>query len=573
MSGVLRKMNLEVDLGGDGLQELSNWIKKLHEARTGGHAMEGVLNDMQREMKNLGVTFTHPIDQTNYFNKAIQGVAGAGIAAKIIDAGKEIIKLSADYETAAISFEVMLGSAEKAKQTMADLNKFAIDTPYEPKEVNAAAQTLLQFDVAQKDLLSTMRMIGDVASGTGKNYEDLARVYGKANAMGKADNEMLQQVPALYAQLSKSLGVSKTHIFEMASSGQISFALVQKAFKEMTGEGGKFFGMMDKQSRTWTGLMSTLSGNIDEVKRAGGDMLAAALKPLIDSMGQLFGWISQNEAAMQVVKKVFIVLIPIIGVALVAALLAAAAAAWAFVSPFIPFILIGAAIIAIIMAIILTIEDIYTWFQGGESVFGEWLDPLADNINKVKAFFVNGWKSIRDFFEKNGKYIVMALFPLSALYYYWDEISNFFRSIPDRIVSFFEDLPGRLVSAMSGLGDRLKDLLKDILPGWAIKLIGNVSASTIEARAGGGPVSAGNEYLVGELEPEIFTPRSSGYITPLSSIPGGSGSKAVNITIAPVINFNGSAARDDAETIINKVIQVIEEKIYQAGLMAGLEAV
>jgi phage-related minor tail protein len=42
------------------------------------------------------------------------------------------------------------------------------------------------------------------------------------------------------------------------------------------------------------------------------------------------------------------------------------------------------------------------------------------------------------------------------------------------------------------------------------------------ARANGGPVSGGGaSYLVGERGPEIFTPSSSGMITPNSAIGGG----------------------------------------------------
>ena len=41
------------------------------------------------------------------------------------------------------------------------------------------------------------------------------------------------------------------------------------------------------------------------------------------------------------------------------------------------------------------------------------------------------------------------------------------------------------------------------------------------ARAGGGPVMAGGSYLVGENGPEIFTPGSSGSITPNGAIGGG----------------------------------------------------
>ena len=40
-------------------------------------------------------------------------------------------------------------------------------------------------------------------------------------------------------------------------------------------------------------------------------------------------------------------------------------------------------------------------------------------------------------------------------------------------------------------------------------------------RAGGGDVSSGGAYLVGENGPELFSPRASGSITPTSGLGGG----------------------------------------------------
>ena len=51
--------------------------------------------------------------------------------------------------------------------------------------------------------------------------------------------------------------------------------------------------------------------------------------------------------------------------------------------------------------------------------------------------------------------------------------------------------------------------------------------STLTPRALGGPVAMGNSYLVGERGPELFTPSSSGNITPNSAM----GGNTINITV------------------------------------------
>ena len=60
-------------------------------------------------------------------------------------------------------------------------------------------------------------------------------------------------------------------------------------------------------------------------------------------------------------------------------------------------------------------------------------------------------------------------------------------------------------------------------------------------RAEGGPVSRGRSYIVGERGPELFTPGSSGMITPNHQLGGGSTSVVVNV------DASGSAVEGDEE--------------------------
>lgn len=65
------------------------------------------------------------------------------------------------------------------------------------------------------------------------------------------------------------------------------------------------------------------------------------------------------------------------------------------------------------------------------------------------------------------------------------------------------------------------------------------------ARAAGGPVSGGKSYLVGERGPEIFTPGSSGRITPNHQIGGGGGTTVNNYIDARGADI-GAAERVEA---------------------------
>lgn len=68
------------------------------------------------------------------------------------------------------------------------------------------------------------------------------------------------------------------------------------------------------------------------------------------------------------------------------------------------------------------------------------------------------------------------------------------------------------------------------------KLFANFDASTFAldgARAMGGPVLAGGNYLVGENGPEIFSPGSSGTIIPNHALGGAGGNSALQIRLGP----------------------------------------
>jgi hypothetical protein len=45
---------------------------------------------------------------------------------------------------------------------------------------------------------------------------------------------------------------------KLVESGQVGFPQIEQAFISMTSQGGKFAGMMEAQSKTASGLFSTL---------------------------------------------------------------------------------------------------------------------------------------------------------------------------------------------------------------------------------------------------------------------------------------------------------------------------
>lgn len=668
MSDVIRGLGIEIDLSGDADSELRDWIKGMKEARGGADSFAGSMTDLEKEMvasaKKIGMSEEHLKDLINEtrrakevqgfankygfamndiqkktqetsgevskFGTVINGVLAAGALTKIFGAGKEMVKLAADFEQTTVAFEVMLGNADKAKAVLKDLDKFSNVTPFEPRQVNEAAKTMLQFKVKAQDLIPLMQKVGDVAAGTGKDYNSLAAMVGKANALNKVDNEMLQQVPVLYGELAKTMGKTEKQIFEMASAGKIGFKELENAMASMTSKGGVFFGMMDKQSKTAIGLWSTLVGNIDNVKRSFGMMILEALKPLLEQVVKLTGWIVNNKTAMNVLKIALLVITPIIGVLFAGAIFNAVRALnvfrWATIKAMLPYV----AIVAAIMAVILVVEDLYTWFKGGDSIIGPWLEKhkgamtvlkvLAGVIGiflvvmVVKATIAFGGMAIAVIAATWPILAIIAVIALIVAIVYdlvqaftggksviadfassaWNSIKEFFAWVWGGITSFVSGA----IDAITSFGAKIIDIItwpfraayekiKNALGSVWNFLFGKdkdkkitISGSVKQvagARAAGGPVDMGKTYLVGEKGPELFTPDRDGYVLP--DVPGttgggkgGSGSGSGGIVISPVLNFNGPVSKEDGDYIKNIVTQAISKiaEDLEGGVRAGL---
>lgn len=187
------------------------------------------------------------------------------------------LKASANMETLRISLESMTGSSEKAAAALKAIVAFTAETPFQLEGVGKAAKQLLSFGVFQDELIDKLRFLGDIAAGANVPLTDMAAIFGKAKAKGKAMTEELLQLSdrgvPIIATLAKGLGVSKERIFELASKGKISFGILQKAMIKMTEKGGIFFEQTKKQSGSLGGIFSTLKDNITIALADIGDQL------------------------------------------------------------------------------------------------------------------------------------------------------------------------------------------------------------------------------------------------------------------------------------------------------------
>jgi len=209
------------------------------------------------------------------------------MAASVVQEGIQLIKRgiggivgeAAKLENAVIDFKTLTGSIDTAKKMVQDLRALGAATPFETGDLADATKVLLGFGaVTQKDLVPTLKMLGDTAGGSAEKLGGIALAYGQIVSGGRAYQQDINQlinrgVPIIKA-LSQLWGVNIAKVREYIKEGKANGDTIKKAFQLMTKEGGAFFNGMENSSKTLTGRWSTF---VDFVKIAAGSIGTALL--------------------------------------------------------------------------------------------------------------------------------------------------------------------------------------------------------------------------------------------------------------------------------------------------------
>lgn len=218
------------------------------------------------------------------------------------------ITLAADMEALNAEFEVMLGSAAKAKSLLKDLQAFANTTPYGTAGLAQAAKTLLAFGASGSEVVPILRTLGDVAGGSQEKLDSLVLAFSQISSAGKLQGgDLLQLINAGFnplQEISRRTGRSMADLRKDMENGAISSRMVADAFRSATSAGGRFAGNTEKQGKVFKGLWSTMQDGADELARTLGAPLANSLKPvLVEGTRLLASMVPQAKALGDVLGR------------------------------------------------------------------------------------------------------------------------------------------------------------------------------------------------------------------------------------------------------------------------------
>lgn len=227
---------------------MSQMIERMKSAPTAGEGMTSLFQRVTGDAHMLSATL-------------LGGLGFEQLAGSIFNTRSQFQQLE-------ISFNTMLGSADKSKQLMDELIQTAAHTPFDMSSITGGAKQLLAYGTEAKDVNKTLVQLGDIASGLNIPLGELVYLYGTTVSQGRMFTMDLRQfmgrgVP-LAEELGKILHQNTTEVQESVSKGKVTSDIFKEAIANMTQAGGRFGGLMEQQSKTLEGQWSNIGDSIQQ---------------------------------------------------------------------------------------------------------------------------------------------------------------------------------------------------------------------------------------------------------------------------------------------------------------------
>lgn len=202
----------------------------------------------------------------NMSDRLKQSLMGLGLAFSMKGLVAEVANVRGQFQKLEVAFNTMLGSADKADALMAQLVRTAATTPFDLEGVAQGAKQLLAYGMEAENVNETLTRLGDIAAGLSMPLNDLVYLYGTTMAQGRLYTQDLNQFTGrgipMIEELAKVFGVAESKVKDLVEAGRVGFPEVQKVIENLTGEGSKFGGLMEEQSKTISGQISNIEDAI-----------------------------------------------------------------------------------------------------------------------------------------------------------------------------------------------------------------------------------------------------------------------------------------------------------------------
>lgn len=217
------------------------------------------LDKVDKKASSLGGTLQVALGNllANLTTMAVQGLK------EIAKAG---ISYNAQIEKYQTALTTLTGSASKANEIIEQIKKDAASTPFDVNGLVQANQLLISAGISSEQARDDILALGNAISATGGGNEELSRMavnLQQIKNVGKASSLDIKQFAYagidVYGLLADATGKSREEVAKM----EVTYDDLTKALKHAAGEGGKYAGAMEAQSKTFNGQISNLKDNLN----------------------------------------------------------------------------------------------------------------------------------------------------------------------------------------------------------------------------------------------------------------------------------------------------------------------
>lgn len=261
MSDVFRlSSSIELDIN-DVMSGLQQVDRQSEETRDSLENIEDSADSVSGRFSGLGKMAQSGLKVVDKWAK-IGATAVAGLASGMIALG---IKSNASLETSQVAWTTLLGTQEEAKQMLDDITKYAATTPFSKTGVDTMAKQLHNAGFEGQNLFDQLTKFGNMGSAFGiqeDSLKEMVRQYSQVQMAQVAyteDLNILQDrgIP-IFKGLAEVMGVSVAEVKNMAGQGKITADIYNEAINSIA---STTEGAMDKQSKTFSGMLSTIEDN------------------------------------------------------------------------------------------------------------------------------------------------------------------------------------------------------------------------------------------------------------------------------------------------------------------------
>lgn len=228
---------------------------------------------------------------------------------------QSLVRITGEFELQKTALGAMIGDLTQAKMLVADIQELAVKSPFAFKELTSYTKQLAAFSVPTDELFETTKMLADVSAGLGVGMDRIILAYGQIRSAAFLRGQEVRQlteagIPVL-EELAKQFekvegrAVSAGEVFDKISARLVPFEMVEKIFKDMTSEGGKFYEMQELQAETLRGKVMNLKDAFEMMMNEIGSNNEDRLKGAVDNLRALM----QNWERVGLILKTLIVTI------------------------------------------------------------------------------------------------------------------------------------------------------------------------------------------------------------------------------------------------------------------------